>query len=445
MSFIEMLSAASPRSSSQSQVSSQWMAPPAASWTREEISIIQEMFLSDEKAIQIRDISISGGKLPVTEDPLAVSVEQGADATSMLLSPIGADDAFLQQFMVDEKDAMAAFFLEAIDPFQNVPVASDNNIQQQVVAAPSAASGPSDGRPIEHVLAKLRAKVEDLNRIYYSRCMNVSGADDSSINKAKLVLAIERLQRVMQGLSKENAQLKADTTSCAQRCELLLQGSNSSQTGLEQLSQYIDESTCAAAVEEGMNVAFNYSMDGEVLKDHQDENGWGYKSVVTQNGVFSYSLKKEYPKEVNMHEVMQKTWANVSSSENMSCIYYGSIKAQLVKKVGNKAVIMYDMTNHDATRVDRVIAVLFRVKMPNGFLLGARSINVAPAAASDNVRRMDCTTWQQYECKEDGGFSVTSGGLLSYPSCADIDFMAVEILCLHWRWENRVVGAQLTM
>ncbi|OWZ03263.1 hypothetical protein PHMEG_00025040, partial [Phytophthora megakarya] len=90
MTFVEMLSAMSPRSSSV-QTSSQWVAPPAASWTREEINMIQEMFLSDEKSIQIRDISISGGKLPVTEDPLSVSVEQGADATSMLLSPIGAD------------------------------------------------------------------------------------------------------------------------------------------------------------------------------------------------------------------------------------------------------------------------------------------------------------------------------------------------------------------
>ncbi|KAG7390453.1 hypothetical protein PHYPSEUDO_007976 [Phytophthora pseudosyringae] len=441
MSFIEMLSAASPRSSSSSSsqalTPSQWVAPPAAAWTREEISMIQEMFLSDEKAIQIRDISISGGKLPVVEDPLAVSVEQGADATSMLLSPIGADDAFLQQFMVDEKDAMTAFFLEAIDPFQNVPAAASNKGQE--------AAGPSDGRPVEHVLAKLRAKVEGLNRIYYSRCMNTSGANDTNINKVKLVLAIERLQRVIQGLSKENAQLKTDTTSCAQRSELLVQGSSENQAELNQLSQSIEERTCAAAVKEGMNVALTCSMDGEVLKDHQDESGWGYKSAVSRDGVFSYSLKKEYPKEVNVHEVMQKTWTNVSSSENFSGIYYGSITAQLVKKVGKEAVMMYDMTNHDSTRVDRVVAVLFRVEMANGFLLGAHSINGAPAVASDNVRRMDCTTWQRYECKEDGGFSVTSGGQLSYPSRADIDFMAVEILCLHLRWENRVVGAQLTM
>uniref|UniRef100_H3GZ51 Uncharacterized protein n=2 Tax=Phytophthora ramorum TaxID=164328 RepID=H3GZ51_PHYRM len=430
MSFVEMLSAVSPRSSSSS---SSWVAPPAAAWTREEINMIQEMFLSDEKAIQIRDISISGGKQPLDTS----TVELGGDATSMLLSPIGADDAFLQQFMVDEKDAMAAFFLEAIDPFQNAPAASSK--EQEAVAT----SGPSEGRPVEHVLAKLRAKVETLNRIYYSRCMNVTGADTSSINKVKLVLALERLQRVIQGLSRENAQLKTDTTSCVQRSERLLQG-NSSQAQLEQLSQCIEESACTAAVQEGMNVALNCSMDGEVLKNHQDEHGWGYKSVVSQDGVFTYSLKKEYPKEVNMHEVMQKTWANVSSSENFSCIYYGSIRAQLVKKVGKEAVIMYDMTNHDATRVDRVVAVLFKAKLPNGFLLGARSMNVA-AASEANVRRMDCTTWQRYECKEDGGFVVTSGGQLSYPSRADIDFMAVEILCLHLRWENRVVGAQLTM
>jgi hypothetical protein len=436
MSFVEMLSAASPRSSSPAASSpSQWVAPPAAAWTREEITMIQEMFLSDEKAIQIRDISISGGKQPDVEDPLAVSVDQGADATSMLLSPIGADDAFLQHFMVDEKDAMAAFFLEAIDPFQNVPVAAIKEEAQQ----------PTDGRPVEHVLAKLRAKVDTLNRIYYSRCMNASSASTSLTLLMLESSALERLQRVIQGLSKENARLKTDTTSCTQRGELLLQGGSDGRAELEQLSQAIDEATCAAAVKEGMNVALNCAMAGDVLKDHQDDFGWGYKSAVSQDGVFSYSLKKEYPKEVNMHDVMQKTWANVSSSEKFSCIYYGSVKAQLVKKVGKEAVIMYDMTNHDATRVDRVVAVLFRQKMANGFLLGARSINITPAADSASVRRMDCTTWQRYECKEDGGFSVTSGGQLSYPSRADIDFMAVEILCLHLRWETRVMGAQLTM
>eukprot|EP00644_Phytophthora_capsici_P017519 jgi/Phyca11/120865/e_gw1.42.142.1 len=414
-----MLSVASPRTS-QSQMPSQWVAPPAASWTHEEISMIQEMFLSDEKAIQIRDISISGGKQPV--DPLAFPMEQGGDATSMLLSPIGADDAFLQQFMVDEKDAMAAFFLEAIDPFQNVPVASNKHQETTV-------SGPTDGRPVEHVLAKLRAKVDGLSRIYYSRCMNKSSADDSSINRAKLVLAIERLQRVIQGLTKENTQLKTVATSCTQRSELLLQENSVSQEEFVQLSQSIDESVCAAAVDDGVKMALNCSMDGEVLKDHQDEHGWSYKSVVSQDGMFTYSLNKEYPTDVDMNEVMQKTWFNVSSSENFSSLYYGSVKAQLIKKMGKQTVIMYDMTNHDATRVDRVVAVLFRVEMPNGFLLGARSISAPP----------------RYEHKEDGSFSVTSGGQLMYRSRADIDFMAVEILCLHLRWENRVVGAQLTM
>ncbi|GMF32921.1 unnamed protein product [Phytophthora fragariaefolia] len=430
------------------QVPSQWVAPPAASWTSEEINMIQEMFLFDEKAIQIRDISISGGKLPVHEDPLAVSVEQGADATSMLLSPIGADDDFLQQFMVDEKDAMAAFFLEVIDPFQNVPAApvgASSSVQEPVTS--SAAPGPSDGRPVEHVLAKLRAKVDGLSRLYYSRCMNISTADESSISKVKLVLAIERLQRVIQGLSKENAKLKTDTTSCSQRGELLLQGSSDYTTVLEQLRQTIDESECATAVEEGMLLASNCSMDGEVLNDHHDEHGWSYKSAVSQDGVFTYNLKKGYPMEINMHDVMQKTWANVSNSDSFSGIYYGSIKAQLVKKVGKETVIMYDMTNHDATRVDRVLAVLFRKKLPNGYVLGARSINMNPARASEqtNLRWMNCTTWQRYEYNENGSFSVASGGQLSYPSRADIDFMAVEIMCLHLRWENRVVGGQLTM
>ncbi|RLN02375.1 hypothetical protein BBJ28_00014131, partial [Nothophytophthora sp. Chile5] len=447
MSFVEMLTAASPSPS-------QWVAPPAASWTREEISIIQELFLSDEKAIQIRDISISGKQ---EQEPLS-AVAPNQDATQLLLSPIGADDSFLQQFIVDEKDAMAAFFLEAIDPFQNVPVSSVEDKKSQEVVTVTPAPGPSDGRPVEQVIAKLRAKVEALNRVYYSRCMNKSAdetmgeADETSINKVKLMLALEKLQRVIQGLSKENAQLKSDTTSCLQRSALLLQEGEDANSVLEKISEAVDEPTCAAAMKEGMDVALNCSMEGEVLKDLQDDNGWGYKSVVTKDGAFSYTLKKEYPKDVDMLETMKKTWTNVSSSEDFSCLYYGSIKAQVVKKVDKETVIMYDVTNHDSTRVDRVLAVLFRVKLPNGYLLGARSINASPAGVaaalsetSDGLRLMDSTTWQRYERNDDGGFSVVSGGQLSYPSRADVDFMAVEILCLHLRWENRVVGSQLSI
>ncbi|CAH0474786.1 unnamed protein product [Peronospora belbahrii] len=423
----------------------QWAAPPTASWTTEEINMIQEIFLSDENTIQIQDISIYGDKQSVVEDSVDTSMEQGTDTTSMLLSPIGADDAFLEQFMVDEKAAMTAFFLETIDPFKNVAVVPDYKEQEPVSAASALSAGISlsDGRPVDYVLAKLRTKVDTLNSIYYSRWMNVSGA---SIKKIKLVLAIERLQRVIQGLSKENAQLKIDTTSCAQRCELLLLQENSNGCAeLEHLRHLIEESICAGAVTDGMNVALNHTMDGEVLKDHQGEHGWGYKSVVSLDGVFTYSLSKEYPKEVNMHEMMQKSWASVSSSENVSSIYYGAIKAQLVKKFGKETVIMYDIANYDATRVDRVVAVLFRVKTLNGFLLGVRSLDVPLTATSENIRQMDCTVWQRYEYKEDGGFLVTSCGHLSYPSRADINFMAMEILCLHLRWESRVVGLQLMM
>ncbi|CAI5726956.1 unnamed protein product [Peronospora destructor] len=404
-----MLSVTSPRSSQSPPL---WTAPPAASWTTEEISMIQQMFLSDDKTIQIQDISIYDSKQPVAEDLLAISVEQGADATSMLLSPIGADDAFLQQFMVDEKDAMTAFFLETIDPFKNVPRdARFHRAKSCLVSTGSISCNQPKRRSADQPRA---------GQATYKGCSASS-----------------------RGLSTENARLKTDTTSCTQRCELLLQESSDGRAELEQLSQSIDESTYTTAVTEGMNLALNYSINGEVLRDHQGENGWRYKSVVSPDGMFTYSLSKEYPKEVNMREVMQKSWTSVSSSENFSSIYYGSIKAKLVKKVGKEAIIMYDIANYDATRVDRVVAVVFRVEIPDGFLLGVRSLDVPLTTTSKNIRRMDCMAWQRYECKEGGGFMVTSCGQLSYPSRADIDFMAMEIMCLHLRWESRVLGLQL--
>ncbi|CAI5741059.1 unnamed protein product [Hyaloperonospora brassicae] len=452
MDFVELPSAvARPRACPAAP--SQWTPPPAASWTREEIHMIQELFLSEENVIQIRDISIhDGSRQSHVEHALAVSVapERG-NTTSMLLSPIEADDTFSQPVVVDdEKEATTAFCFEAIDPFKTVAMAPpdrmDDKAKRAVWRAPFGVARASDDQALDHVLVKLRAKVATLDRIYYSRCMNVSSADGVCVHKMKLLLATQRLERVIQGLSQENGRLKTDASSYAQRCASLLHKSSKSGVELQQLCQSIGEPVCAVAVSEGMTTALHCSMDGQVLRDQHDQNGWRYKSLVTRDNLFTYNLSKEYAKDVDMHEVMQKSWEHAYNAKRLSSIYYGSIHVRLVKQVEKKAIVIYDVANHDATRVDRVVAVLFRAQMANGFLLGVRSINAPPTTASDGVRPMDCTLWQRYERKKDGGFTFTSGGRLSYSSRADVEFMAVEIQCLHLRWENRVLGsAQLQL
>lgn len=406
-------------------------APPAASWTREEVNMIQEIFLSDDKTIQIQDISYSNSS---PHDPLVVSIEQNTNATSMLLSPIGADNAVLQKLVVDEKEDTIDLL---VAPFQNVPVTLNAGY------VPSTVPNPNNGRPMEHILAKLRTKVEDLNHTYYSRCMNVSRADQLSINKMKLLLAIERLRRVIESLSLENNRLKTNTLSCAQHGKLRLQNRDD-RLEMKHLSRYIDKRTCAVVVKEGIDVALNkYAMDGKVLMDREDEHGWSYKTVLTRDGSFAYSLKKDFPKELNMHDVIENTWNFVTEPENASREKYSFIKVQQVKKIDKDTIIVFDTTNRDATCVNRVVAVLFRVETPTGILLGLRSLDVG--TSSDTVQYMECSAWQHYERKEDGGFFVKAGGLLSLPSSADVNFVAVEIFCLHWRWETSAVGIQLAM
>ncbi|CEG41445.1 uncharacterized protein PHALS_11792 [Plasmopara halstedii] len=405
---------------------SQWVAPPAISWTREEISMIQEMFLSDEKGIRIREISISDSKQSETESPLAVSVDQSTNATSMLLSPIDADNALLRNSTMSEKDDMANYFVDRI-----LPVNSE-------VSVPSSVSISSNGRSIEHMLSKLRAKVEDLSHIYYSRCSKYSGGDERNTKKVKLSFAIKRLKRVIQGLSMENDRLKRYTKSS--HCEISRLHSRCSWLEIKQLSQYISKATCAAAVKDGIDLALNYVMNGRVLMDRHDELGWDYKSFLTQHGAFSFKLKKDYPKEVNMHGVIKKTLAIVTDSENVSRVKHSFIRVQQVTKLDQDVVIVYDMPNYSAPRMDRVVAVLFRAETPTGFLLGLRSLNVDNH--SDTERRMDCTVWQRYNRKQDGGFSVTAGGVMTLPSRAGVNLMAVEVYCLHWRWESSVIGTQ---
>uniref|UniRef100_K3WP67 Uncharacterized protein n=1 Tax=Globisporangium ultimum (strain ATCC 200006 / CBS 805.95 / DAOM BR144) TaxID=431595 RepID=K3WP67_GLOUD len=454
MSFVEMITPTNAAAAGANASSSS----DASVFTNEEISMIQEMFLHgngaalameplkiivddamiSEKDFQISDISITDGGLGLKADELMLSAD---DATSVLLSPIGSDATFLNQFLFDEKDAMEAFYLEAIDPFQSSPVKPEETKKAKAVAPRPASPSPIDraSADAEKTLIALRSKVEALTKMYYTRCHRLNGGSEDSavsVEKVKLVHAIGKLQRIAQGLSKMNAQLVKETTSVTEQSASFMGQMRGELNDAEKIVASINEQACADAIKEATKRAMEFCVAG----DTKEIMGWAHKSAINENHTVSYSFEKEC-KSANTRDIMRKTRECMSSSEQLSRVHCGSAEVQVLKKLStNAAVVVYDVANKDATRVDRVLAVSYRVELSdNRVLIGLCSMNPL-TSSSENMRWMDCSMWQIHESKADGALAIASCGQFAYPSREEAKTMATEIVCSHMKWENHAVG-----
>jgi hypothetical protein len=412
--------------------------------------VVDDAAMISEKDFQIRDISIADGGLLLKADELMLGAD---DATSVLLSPISSDETFLNQFLFDEKDAMAAFYTEAIDPFQSStpssPVKVEDESANKTATVQRPSSSPID-RDSEKTLLKLRGKVEALTTMYYTRCHRLNGGSEDSavdVEKVKLVHAIKKLQRISEGLAKLNAQLVKETTSITQqRAELLAQMSDELNDAavIEKIAATINDQMCSDAIVRATKIATeSFSIDS----DESEVMGWKHKSAISgsddETHMLSYTLEK-HCESVNMSEVMRNTWECESSSEKFSAVIGGPLNARVVKNVNaNAVVLLYDVTSKDSTRIDRVLSLMFRVELPNNrFLMGSCSINPTslPASSSKNVRWMESSMWQIHEKKSESEHVVTVGGCTSYPTKAEAQVMAVEHVCAVLKWESLVMG-----
>lgn len=468
MSFADMLTPTTPVPTAADAVAMAASAG-AAVFTTEEISMIQEMFLSataggleplkivlddaalmSDKDFQISDISVSDGGLLFKADDLMLGTGCAHDdATSVLLSPIGSDETFLNQFLFDEKDAMAAFYTEAIDPFQTSTPSSpviktENAIEKGVTTATSPIERPSTDS--EKALQKLRNKVEALTKMYYTRCHRLNGGSEDSavdVEKVKLVHTIEKLQRISEGLAKANAQLVKETTSVTQqRAELLNQMSDDLNDAavIETIVASINDQACAEAIERATKSIVEFSIDAE----ESEVMGWKHKSALgTDNPSLTYVFEKRCAS-MDISEVLRKTWACLSSSEKFTHIVGGPVKVRVVKKVNaNAVVLLYDVTSKDSKRVDRILSLMYRVELPNNrYLLGSCPIHPTslPASSNKDVQWLNHSMWQMHEKKSESEHWVRIGGHNVYPSREEARVMAVEHIRSVLMWENLVLG-----
>lgn len=425
-------------------------------WTSEEIAMIQQLLVADAelqelpvsaKAFEVRDISISSSSGSVSSSKLAFDASCELQGSShVLLSPIGADEPFLPLHgAVDEKDALAAFFTEAIDPFQPISPASSKNCSLN-----SFNSGFNGDRALE----KLRERVDALTQVYYAHCQRLSGSAASSqgvsVERMRLLHAVEKLQRVAEALKCENQALVKDTTSRRQQCQQALQAVNG-QTEAAPAPQVVKQ-----AVDKLMGLAsgFDVMNRGQQLVDASTEgasSGWSYASAwkadssPTGPGFFSYSLQKHF-RSADVATVAARSWEMLRSSQQLSQLFSGATTAQVVQDVDAAAsVVRFDLANErDCDRVDRVLAAVFRQETASGVLVGVQAINELLPASDARVRAMDCSAWMRVERDSSGGVTVKTQGQLHLPTRNEAEHAAIEALCVHMRWEAAVgIGGPL--
>lgn len=429
-------------------------APLSSTFTTEEISMIQELFLTgattagnsleplkvdallSEKDVHISDLALVDAK---HADELLLD-----DATSVLLSPIGADDSFLHQFLlVDEKDAMAAFYTEAIDPFE-----SPSPVKVESVASSSAPLA----RPSDKTLDKLRAKVDALTKMYYTRCHRLqAGASaasaatgDVDVERVQRLHALEKLQRIAAHLAKANAQLLKDTTSERQQRAAFarsLERELSDEAHVAQILATATEQACADAQTRATALARAFAVAGEA----SEVFGWFHKRDVSAAHALSFVFEKTFAT-LDTGDVLRKSTELLCTSEALSAVVGAHAQVRAVKKLGTSAaVVLYDVTQAAAARVDRVLALVFREELGDGrCLLAACSLNppaLAPTASgSESVRWMESYVWQLHERRSESAHVVTVGGRRAYASAEEARAMALEHASALLRWETTVVG-----
>lgn len=292
------------------------------------------------------------------------------------------------------------------------------------------------------MLESLRSKVDGLTKMYYTRCARLLGDLDGESNtsldieKIKLVHVLEKLKRVATGLAKENERLAKEAARMRQAVYI--------ESTLDSIRNCLDERMCMETIEKALLNSTNFAGIHSRRTEIGENMGWSYKSMVADDGHYSFSIEKSYPAiDQTLQQVTDLAWDIATKSEMFSSIYYGSIRATVLKQLNeNAAVMVYDFSSKDENRIDRILTVLHRVTLPNGaVLIGARTIHPEALAEivddSVGVDWMKAATWQIYELREDNTLLMTSQGELKYPTKADAQFMAIELLCMHVRWEQK--------
>ncbi|TMW55256.1 hypothetical protein Poli38472_013147 [Pythium oligandrum] len=399
------------------------------------------LFAAGKPEIAIGDIQVVA--MPQADAIKCEPVDED-DATNVLLTPIVGSP-------VDELDAMTAFMVDFVDPFQEVVVTSDEE-----PSSPIKNGGLNSFQDIEKRVERLRAKVAHLDKMYYARCqgrLENAVMAQNDMQRVKLVRSVERLQRVACGLAQDNYRWRSDSTTRVERDAMFLEEMELVLNGpatMEPLRAAVLDKVCSDVIVATAKRAAEVATD--VKKESVNMMGWEVAKNVQDSGLHSYSIKKDFFSG-DMQTVTDATWDLVSVPEKFAALSSAAgkaVKASIIKVLSDDAVVVtMDAVHVDedgVSCVEREVCVAFRVRTNNSVMLAISSL--PPSMWEDKLYALDTVSyiqkgmrWMQFTpSKNDQGFSVTHGGHLKCASRAAAEAESLRLLSLIARWEAKFLS-----
>ncbi|GLE02776.1 hypothetical protein PINS_up011631 [Pythium insidiosum] len=437
-----------------------------------EISIREIQVVAEDASSAMEPLTITAPELDLNDD---VEMSSSSSSSSSSTEEDTDDDEAATQFLlaqamgspVDELDAMTAFMVDLVDPFQEVVVSSDDcalaapalapvqPLRRKTTPSTTAASSMVSEKEMNKRLERLRAKVAHLDNMYFARA---HGQTDNA-TRVKSVRNLERSLRVASGLAQENHKLRSMTAS-AHECDALFLDEMTSVLNGEPMMHALRDAAldkaCSAAIMATARRAAESSSsasnpDAQSNSKHSDSAmqqemmGWTTTSNIEGAGVLSLTAIKEFTAGADdFTQVVEKAWT--ACFERSASVL--PRVSHVVKRLSeNVAVMAFDSV--DATgptcRVHRDIAAVFRVLTTSGVLIGMNSLS--PALWINRVPRVEAVEyvskglrWVQFT-KASGAadserFTVRTGLLMPCASRAAAHREALDAMELLLQWEQ---------
>ncbi|KAJ0409608.1 hypothetical protein P43SY_008480 [Pythium insidiosum] len=417
------------------------------------------LFGGEKPEISIREIQVVAADASDAMEPLKITAPDHTDDVEMTSSSCTEEDTdddddaatqfLLAQAMgspVDELDAMTAFMVDLVDPFQEVVVSSDDMSAPTVapVQLPRRKTAPTTAvseKEMSKRLERLRAKVAHLDSMYFARA---HGHPDNA-TRVKNVRNLERALRVASGVAQENYKLRSMTESvheCNARFLEDMSGVLNSEPMMHALRDAAVDKACSAAIMATARRAAESAATSSSASQ-QEMMGWTTTTNIEGAGVLSLTATKEFSAGDDFTQVVEKAWTACFEGKASVLPRVSHVVKRLSENVAVMAFDSVDSTG-PICRVHRDIAAVFRVLTTSGVLIGMNSLS--PAMWMNQVPRVEAVEyvskglrWVQFTksgVAETEHFTVRTGLLMPCLSHAVAHREGTDAMELLLQWEQ---------
>jgi hypothetical protein len=202
--------------------------------------------------------------------------------------------------------------------------------------------------------------------------------------------------------------------------------------------------------------SFFETMRREEPREQEKTMGWTQHQRITPEGRVQFNFTKRIHS-IGTEELVHKSWEMYCDFGLYHGIYSSVQKLEILQKINdNTLLIRRDLQEGDSAPIFRTVFLLFRIRLPNGYLICFRSHNPAVCVEDDddpNVQWMEMFYWLMITDPpvEEGaqglvgppvrGCDVTFGGnLLNGRSAQHATIWKYQIAMALLRWESNAAA-----